>query len=77
MGKWAELYCDAGIRTVLQLMVLITAEDTTDFQLELSFAGLTEHSQTEVTETVKIKLSLRSVKSLTKPSWKYKIYFTL
>lgn len=53
---------------MLQLMVLITAEDTTDFQLELSFAGLTEHSQTEVTETVKIKLSLRSVKSLTKPS---------
>ena len=44
-------------------MVLITAEDTIYFQLELRFAGLTEHSQTEVTETVKIKSSLTAVKN--------------
>lgn len=49
-------------------MVLITVKDTTYFQLELSFAGLREYSQTEVTETVKIKLSLTSVKNLTKLS---------
>lgn len=44
MGKLSKLYHDSQIRVTLQLMVVITAEDTNYFQLEHRLAGLTEHS---------------------------------
>lgn len=44
MGNLSELYCDSQVRVTLLLMVVITAENTNYFQLELRLFGLTEHS---------------------------------
>lgn len=49
MGKLSsELYHDSQLRVTLQLMVVITSEDTNYFQLELRLAGLTELSEEKI-----------------------------